>query len=265
MVKKKWHFRVNARHFSSFLEEQKNLFCFSQACFGLKSKSFEQPSGQNNLAAAKKFFRFSLWLICRCISPGNIPYLILKVWCFWRRQPVRFGGHFPDCCVHVWPRGQPQVCPVNCLWIWLKTHTVNPPGTFQPAGQTHLQIQHHCHVGPDRGLIHQDLLNHSQFGVQGNSHPPFFDWMSHYYYLLNLGYVMVMVMAENLRTLRLKIKNVVTYIKLGCKKALTFESKTNLWSWDSSGNHTLWFWPIGLFRCQIWPILGHTNWEWKSW
>ena len=56
------------------LEEQKNLFCFSQACFGLRAvfgiflafrrpsaffrpkKSLKQPSGQNNLAAAKKVF-----------------------------------------------------------------------------------------------------------------------------------------------------------------------------------------------------------------
>ena len=33
---KKWHFRVNAPHFHH-LEEQKNLFCFSQACFGLRA------------------------------------------------------------------------------------------------------------------------------------------------------------------------------------------------------------------------------------
>ena len=60
------------------LEEQKNLFCFSQACFGLRAvfgiflafrrpsaffrpkKSLKQPSGQNNLAAAKKVFLFFL-------------------------------------------------------------------------------------------------------------------------------------------------------------------------------------------------------------
>ena len=70
---KKWHFRVNARHFSSF-GSTKNLFCFSQACFGLQAvwgiflafrrpsaffrpkNSQKQPSGQNNPAAAKKIF-----------------------------------------------------------------------------------------------------------------------------------------------------------------------------------------------------------------
>ena len=63
-ILKKWHFRVNAWHFSSF-GRTKNLFCFSQACFGLRAvfgifwafrrpsaffrpkKSLKQPSGQN--------------------------------------------------------------------------------------------------------------------------------------------------------------------------------------------------------------------------
>ena len=82
------------------LEEQKNLFCFSQACFGLRAvfgiflafrrpsaffrpkKSLKQPSGQNNLAAAKKVFCSSSWLICRCISPKNIPFVRGECNCF---------------------------------------------------------------------------------------------------------------------------------------------------------------------------------------
>ena len=70
--------------------KNKNLFCFSQVCFGLRAvfrgflafrgllqakKSLKQPSGQNNLTAAKTFFCASSWLICPCISPKNIPNL----------------------------------------------------------------------------------------------------------------------------------------------------------------------------------------------
>ena len=44
------------------------------SAFFRPKKSLKQPSGQNNLAAAKKVFFSSSWLICGCISPKNMPF-----------------------------------------------------------------------------------------------------------------------------------------------------------------------------------------------
>ena len=77
------------------LEEQKILFCFSQACFGLRAvfgiflafrrpSAFFRPKNPSNSPQAKttwlqqkKFFCSSSWLVCRCISPNLKTYHFL--------------------------------------------------------------------------------------------------------------------------------------------------------------------------------------------